>query len=194
MMENTPVHVRALGTEVDERTRRFIADRTARRLGKFAPRIARLTLRFEDVNGPRVGRDRLCRGKVVLRGLPSVLVEKRAHTARAAFDQVSQQLARGIARAVRAEPPVATAKPSRPHRSRTGAVVVTVGTAHRNRQRRARKATVALEDSATGKPSRKSTRKSAHRAQSGNKLGRTVKRKLRSPQERARRAARRRVR
>jgi hypothetical protein len=100
---------------LDEKTRRWIASRTARRLGKFAPRIERMTFRFEDVNGPRGGRDTVCRGKVVLRGMPSAIVEKRAHTPREAFDQVSQQLARSVNEAVRDQgrlPPVKRPRPS----------------------------------------------------------------------------------
>jgi hypothetical protein len=241
MIPNTPVHVRAR-TELDEKTRRWIADRTARRLGKFAPRIERMTFRFEDVNGPRGGRDTVCRGKVVLRGLPSAIVEKRAHTPREAFDQVSQQLARSVNEAVRDQgrlPPVkrprppAVARPkrepiapegeligrrvgrsrkrvelaaSRPEKLRGDAIVDTAlpgvsatdrkvganATAKRNTQLRAQRATATLEDSATGQPSRKSTRRSANRAKSGSKIERAVKRKLHKPQARARRAKRKR--
>jgi hypothetical protein len=236
MIPDTPVHVRAR-TELDDRTRRWIENRTERRLGKFAPRIQRLTFRFEDVNGPRGGRDIVCRGKAVLGGLPSAIVEKRAHTPRAAFDQVSQQLARSIGKAVRDQErlpkvrrprSVRVARPrpepvepsgaligrrvgrsrerlvlaaSRPEKHRGDAIVDTslpgvsatdrkVGgkaTAKRNTQLRARRATATLEDSATGKPSRKSTRRSANRAKSGNELARKVRRKLNSPKARARR-------
>jgi hypothetical protein len=242
MMLRTPVHVRAR-TELDENTRRWIANRTARRLGKFAPRIERMTFRFEDVNGPRGGRDTVCRGKVVLRGLPSAIVEKRAHTPRAAFDQVSQQLARSVNEAVRDQgrlPPLKRPRPraaaralpesiepsgeligrragrsrkrlelvaSRPEKARGDAIVDTAlpgvsatdrkvgayATAKRNTQLRAQRATATLEDSATGQPSRKSTRRSANRAKSGSKLGRKTKRKLHTPQARARRAKRRKV-
>lgn len=237
MLLNTPVHVRAR-TELDDRTRRWITNRTERRLGKFAPRIQRLTFRFEDVNGPRGGRDIVCQGKAVLRGLPSAIVRKRAHTPRTAFDQVSQQLARSVEKAVRDQgrlpkvkrprgPAVARPAPvpvepsgaligrrvgrsrerlllaqSRPEKLRGDAIVDTslpgvsatdrkVGaraTAKRNTQLRARRATATLEDSATGRPSRKSTRRSANRAKSGNKLARKVKRKLHGPKARARRA------
>lgn len=241
-MNNTPVHVRAR-TELDERTRRWIETRTKRRLGKFAPRIERMTFRFEDVNGPRGGRDSVCRGKVVLRGLPSAIVEKRAHTPRAAFDEVSKQLARTVNEAVRDQerlPKVRrTARgvtasrqvpdavspdgaligrrvgrsrarlalaASRPEKKRGDAIVDTslagvsasdrkVGaraTAKRNTQLVAKRATATLEDSATGRPSRKSTRRSANRAKSGNKLARKAKRKLHTPTARARRAKRRR--
>lgn len=60
-------------------------------------------------------------------------------------------------------------------------------TAARNTRLRARRAAVTLEDSATGKPSRKSTRKSANRLKGGSKQGRREKRKLHAPSSRARR-------
>ena len=49
------------------------------KLGKFAASIERVSVRVTDVNGPRGGVDQRCRVKVVLIGLPSVVVERR-HT------------------------------------------------------------------------------------------------------------------
>jgi hypothetical protein len=60
-------------------------------------------------------------------------------------------------------------------------------TAARNVQLRPRRATVTLEDSATGRPSRKSTRKSANRQKAGSKQARKAKRAQRTPSARARR-------
>ncbi|HTB74323.1 MAG TPA: hypothetical protein VK762_13825 [Polyangiaceae bacterium] len=59
--------------------------------------------------------------------------------------------------------------------------------AARNTKLRGARMGYTLEDSA-GKPSRKSTRKSANRAKSGSKLARRQKRKVRSPKARATRA------
>ncbi|MGA8807885.1 MAG: hypothetical protein WB973_08395, partial [Thermoanaerobaculia bacterium] len=50
---STPLAVRTSGIAVDPDLRRRIHGRLGLRLGKFAPRIERLTVRFEDVNGPR---------------------------------------------------------------------------------------------------------------------------------------------
>lgn len=239
---STPLHVRATGTELDESTRRWIQERAARRLAKYALHIERLSFRFEDVNGPRGGKDIVCRGKAVLSGLPSTIVQKRAHTPRQAFDLTSRQLARGVDKAVRrvgrvkaTQPSAAEVAPrrtsktraattqgsligrrvgrswnnlleaaSRPEKLRGDAIVDTslegvsatdrkVGaraTAKRNTLLNTRRATATLEDSATGTPSRKSTRRSANRAKSGSKLARKTKRALHSPKARARRAIR----
>jgi hypothetical protein len=64
----------------------------------------------------------------------------------------------------------------------------TASTADRNRQGRARKATVALEGSTLSRPSRKSTRGSANRAKHGNKLARRERRRVSSPKARHARA------
>ncbi|MFT3922916.1 MAG: hypothetical protein QM778_10310 [Myxococcales bacterium] len=62
-------------------------------------------------------------------------------------------------------------------------------TATRNTKVNRRGMTAALEDSATGSPSRKSTRRSQNRAKSGSKQGRRETQRLKSPQARARRAS-----
>jgi hypothetical protein len=62
-------------------------------------------------------------------------------------------------------------------------------TAARNRSlHAAKKATYALEDSATGKPSRRSSRRAANRAKPGSNLTRQKQREMRSPEARAEQA------
>ena len=56
-----------------------------------------MSLRTEDVNGPRGGIDRVCRVKVVLRGSSSVVIEKRDATLNAAVALALD----GVERAVR---------------------------------------------------------------------------------------------
>lgn len=51
-----------------------------------------------------------------------------------------------------------------------------------------KKATYALEDSATGKPSRRSSRRAANRAKPGSNLTRQKQREMRSPEARAEQA------
>jgi hypothetical protein len=257
-VEATPLHVRTLGALVDGPTRHWIQDRATRRLGKYAPHIERLSFRFDDVNGPRGGKDIVCKGKVVLSGMPSSVVEKRAASAREAFDMVSRQLERGLGKSVsqlggrtavrkaarvtatRVTPTRVTAAKvpkrraqtktktveiakgsligrrvgrsrerlldaaSRPEKLRGDAIVDTslpnvsatdrkVGrqaTAKRNTRLDTRRATATLEDSATGQPSRKSTRKSSQRSLSGTQLGKQTRRTLQTPKRRATRARR----
>jgi hypothetical protein len=48
------------------------------KLGKFTSSIERITVRLSETNGPKGGRDQICQIKVVLSGLPSIVVEERA--------------------------------------------------------------------------------------------------------------------
>lgn len=74
----TPAHIRVDGIQLDEDDRAYIRRRLGEKLGKYARTIERVTVRVRDVNGPRGGVDIVCRVKVVLSGLPSVLVEQQA--------------------------------------------------------------------------------------------------------------------
>ena len=74
----TPANVRVHGVTLDEDDRVYIRRRLGEKLGKYAGSIERVTVRVSDVNGPRGGVDLLCRIKVVLSGLPSVVVEHQA--------------------------------------------------------------------------------------------------------------------
>lgn len=70
------------------------------KLGKFAPAVERVSVRIEDVNGPRGGVDRECRVKVVLSGLPSVVVVERDASVAAAIDVALGAAERAVRRAV----------------------------------------------------------------------------------------------
>ena len=70
-------HIRALGIDLNENTRTSIRRKLDRKFRKFAKSIERTSVRLEDVNGPRGGVDHVCRIKVVLRNLPSVVYEKQ---------------------------------------------------------------------------------------------------------------------
>ncbi|MEO6966178.1 MAG: CBS domain-containing protein [Acidobacteriaceae bacterium] len=72
-----PAHIRVLGTELDSEKRKFIRQELGARLGKFGHSIERVSVRVEDANGPRGGIDQVCRIKVVLSNLPSVVFESR---------------------------------------------------------------------------------------------------------------------
>jgi putative sigma-54 modulation protein len=78
-MREPPVqaHIRALGIYLNENTRTSIRRKLDRKFRKFAKSIERTSVRLEDVNGPRGGVDHVCRIKVVLRNLPSVVYEKQ---------------------------------------------------------------------------------------------------------------------
>ena len=81
-----PAHIRAAQGKLESRRRDYIRRKLGTRLGKFSSSIKRVSVRVEDVNGPRGGVDQLCRIKVVLRGLPSVVFESRDSALNAAVD------------------------------------------------------------------------------------------------------------
>lgn len=61
-----------------------IRTQLSRRIGP-ASGVQRVTVRFEDVNGPKGGVDMVCRIKLVLTGRPSLLIEKRSTSEPLAF-------------------------------------------------------------------------------------------------------------
>jgi hypothetical protein len=189
----TPLAVRTSGLAVEPDLRRRIHSRLGIRLGKFAPRIERLTVRFEDVNGPRGGIDVACRIKAVISGVPSVVVTELAANPVAAFDRAGQRIERAvrqrIGRAREGGRLLRVPPPAKPRAASATVSRASASAAPRNRNQRARKATVALEGSTQSRPSRKSTRRSANRAKHGNKLARRESRRASSPSARRARAA-----
>lgn len=88
--------------ELGEDTREHIRRRLARQLEKLGPQATRATVRFEDVNGPRGGRDVVCRVKLVLTGKASIVTETRGAEAREAFDLAAAPAGRAALRALAA--------------------------------------------------------------------------------------------
>ena len=93
----TPAHIRLVGVELSPDDRRYIRRKLGMKLGKFATSIVRVSVRVEDINGPRGGVDQACRIKVVLSGLPSVIFEAKDASLAAAVDGALT----GVERAVR---------------------------------------------------------------------------------------------
>jgi ribosome-associated translation inhibitor RaiA len=70
------------------------------KLGKFVTSIERVTVRVTDTNGPRGGIDQVCNVKVVLSGLPSVVVERRDAALHAAIDVAMRATEQAVRRSV----------------------------------------------------------------------------------------------
>lgn len=96
----TPANIRVTGVSLDQDDRAHIRQRLGDKLGKYANTIERVTVRVEDVNGPRGGVDQVCRIKVVLSGLPSVVVERKAATLKPAVTGAISGAERAVRRAV----------------------------------------------------------------------------------------------
>lgn len=95
-----PAHIRSAPRDLQAEDRAHIRRKLGIRLGKFASSIERVSVRTRDVNGPRGGVDQLCRIKVVLTGLPSVIFESRAISLRGAVDRALDGTERAVRRAV----------------------------------------------------------------------------------------------
>ena len=95
-----PAYIRAAEGDLSPVDREYIRRKLGRRLGKFAQAIERVSVRTMDVNGPRGGVDRLCRIKVVLKGLPSVVFESQHASLKAAVDGALAGVERAVRRAV----------------------------------------------------------------------------------------------
>ncbi|HEU4592996.1 MAG TPA: HPF/RaiA family ribosome-associated protein [Steroidobacteraceae bacterium] len=95
-----PVHIRSLAGELRPAERDYIRRKLGGKLGKYAISIERCSVRLEDDNGPRGGIDQLCRIKVVLRGLPSVVFESRNAALNAAVDTALSGVERAVRRTV----------------------------------------------------------------------------------------------
>jgi hypothetical protein len=81
-----------------EQIRTFSTEMAASHLEKFGTRILHMAIRFEDVNGPRGGRDIACQIHVTLPHSEPVVVERDGETPRqallAALDSVETSLRR----------------------------------------------------------------------------------------------------
>ena len=95
-----PAHLRVIGAEVDDYDRDDIARKLGMKLGKFASAIERITVRLSDANGPKGGRDQNCQIKVVVSGLPSIVVEERDSALQNAVDRAMKAMAIAVRRSV----------------------------------------------------------------------------------------------
>lgn len=189
-----PLAIRTAGVDIDERLRARVRDKLGRSLGKFARRIERVSVRFRDVNGPRGGVDQLCRIKVVLGGLPSIVAEESASSARGAFDRAAGVAERAVRRAVDRLPRRGGRGGKRPAQrggeaeARASEPRSAARAESRNVKQNLAGLTAKLEESAQDRPSRKSTRRSIGRAKRDTGLRVRETARTTSPKARARRS------
>ena len=91
-----PAHIRVFGVVVRQDDRKNMAHKLGMKLGKYASSIERVTVRLSDANGPKGGRDLVCQIKVVLSGLPSIVVEERDSALHRAFDRAMKATALAV--------------------------------------------------------------------------------------------------
>jgi ribosome-associated translation inhibitor RaiA len=91
-----PAYIRAVGAPLSAAAKAEFRRKLGRKLGRHAPEIERASVRIDDVNGPRGGVDKRCRIKIVLSGLPSVVVEQQHESLHAAFDGALDRVLRAV--------------------------------------------------------------------------------------------------
>jgi ribosome-associated translation inhibitor RaiA len=92
--------VRLIGVDLDADEQAYVRRKLGMKLGKFATSIERISVRVTDMNGPRGGVDQLCNVKVVLSGLPSVVIQRRHTALHAAIDDALRATERAVRRSV----------------------------------------------------------------------------------------------
>jgi hypothetical protein len=88
------------GLTIDDDERDYVRRKLTANFARYARSVQRVSVRLRDINGPRGGVDIQCRIKVVLSGLPSVVVELQAELYRVAFSGALYAAERAVRRAV----------------------------------------------------------------------------------------------
>jgi hypothetical protein len=96
-----PVYIRAVGAPLSAAAKAEFRLKLGRKLGRHVVDVERASVRVEDVNGPRGGVDKCCRIKVVLRALPSVVVEEQNESLHAAFDGALDRVQHAVRQALK---------------------------------------------------------------------------------------------
>ena len=99
-MDEPTIALWIFGAALDDDQRAYVGRKLGMKLGKFASSIERISVRVTDVNGPRGGVDQRCRVKVVLSGLPSVVVERRHANVEAAINTALRATEEAVRRVV----------------------------------------------------------------------------------------------
>jgi len=95
-VDSTPAAFRTAGMDLSPALRDHTQKALGMKLGKFAADIERVTVRVEDVNGPKGGVDKVCKAKALLAALPTVIVEQRDPDVYAAVDGALDRLERAV--------------------------------------------------------------------------------------------------
>jgi putative sigma-54 modulation protein len=97
------VTVSAKGMEVDAALREQAERRVRFGLGRFAPRLGKVRVRLEDVNGPRGGEDIRCQVDVRMVDGGRLLAEDLDADVRNAVDRAVDKASRAVARQLERE-------------------------------------------------------------------------------------------
>lgn len=92
------VEVRGRGLSASAALRAHAGRRLRFALGRFGGRVARVSARLGDVNGPRGGEDKECRLAARLQPAGELVVSERDADLYAAIDRAASRLGRAVSR------------------------------------------------------------------------------------------------
>jgi ribosome-associated translation inhibitor RaiA len=84
--------VRARGFDLTQSMYRRAVDHIAAKMAKHARAISNITIRLQDVNGPKGGLDKRCRVELQIAGFGPVIVDEVDQDAYAAIDVAGERL------------------------------------------------------------------------------------------------------
>ncbi|MEX2282721.1 MAG: HPF/RaiA family ribosome-associated protein [Gemmatimonadota bacterium] len=94
----TPLDIRARNLELPNELMAYIARRVSFRLAKYGLHLTRITVRFENVGGPRGATECRCKFAVALPGKDGVVVGVLGVSPRGAFDRALDATDRAVRR------------------------------------------------------------------------------------------------
>jgi hypothetical protein len=176
--EQTPLEIRTHHTSIAPSFEEEVRERASRKLGKHGHHVERITIRFEDRNGPKGGVDVICRVHILMPNAPDIIVDHVAASAQEAFAMALQASDTALRRAVErrgfsapherrshAEASASDGSAASNGNHSTGGDDATDDVSNRNPTDRM----AAAFETSEGRPSRKSTRASAnHTKQDGD--------------------------
>ena len=98
--QQTPLDIRARKLELPVELLAHVARHTSSRLARYAIHLTHITVRFENVGGPRGAIECLCKFVVALPGRGTVIVGSANPSARAAFDTAVNATERAVRRSL----------------------------------------------------------------------------------------------
>lgn len=91
-------HITGNGVKVDRALEAYVRRRIGFALGRFSTRMRRVYVTLIDESGPKGGRNKTCRVRAQLHGLPTVVVEHMDADLHASINQSFGRVGRTVAR------------------------------------------------------------------------------------------------
>lgn len=94
------IHIQARDFDLSDSLNAYARQRVRGAMTCFDDHIRRVVMRLSDINGPRGGADKRCHLRVVLAGLPEVVIEDIEADLYVAIDRATDRASRTLARRI----------------------------------------------------------------------------------------------